>query len=772
MPASQSLPSTCGHDPPRPCDICDYIVQFIVDAEVPQKPAHTPKRLGIFEDLISDKCTHHAQLIRTYDPALGHLVADEPLVVYLVQLYTKGACLWFRDEQGRRSFSSKAFTVQNPSTILPTGEGDSSARSWIDVNMLRKWKVSCETQHAECAKLGGSQDVGSNFPTYLVDLESHCLVAAAPDMTYWALSYVWGGASQLLLTKSTIHRLQQPQSLQDTNTQSRIPLTIRHAMELAKTLDCKYFWVDSLCIVQDDDELRGTELSTMSSIFGGASVVIIAGNGSDANHGLLGLPNISNARDCPDDSIVLSNNTRIMAMHLPNHSPRSLEASSLSTWKTRGWTFQESFFARRKLFFYDGYVAWECAERCDLERLTSETMEAMTDVSIEHPRLQVSSIKRQRQVTDKRLDTTGLIAIINDFNDRSFTYSEDALDAFSGTASFLHSGSHGALGFVSGLPQALFGLSLLWHHIETTRRRPSKPGSNLCLPSWSWVGWKGARTINYWKLILACKFKDIGKHSSWRDKVSSPVQWKIYDDVDTSDTIDLPDQWSSARDSFINNTTEPPPTGWTRHMVSSEVSAALCQTFNDRLRRDDGDFIDVDGPVCHPACYYAHESDPASQYLFPLSFPRVPDKQKHLQIRLISCTTWRTRLEVGTLATDFDGSHTLRLHDEKGDLVGALDAQRVEDERQPPLHPSTGAMVEVVEIAQGTKMLQPYTGRLWQVFPELTNKDWPTEGDAYEYVWVLGIVWEQGVAYRDSIGRVMKHKWEEMKKDRIELVLG
>lgn len=771
MTLSQLLASACGQNPQPSCDICDDIVQFIVDAEVPQKPVRTPKRLGRFEELISDKCTHHAQFFRTYAPPFRPDVVDEPLVVYLVHEYTKGACLLFRDEQGRKNFCSSAFTVQTPSTNLPAGQGDSNTRSWIDVNMLRKWKVSCETQHAECDKVGGSQDVEAH-PAYLVDLNSYCLIAAAPDMAYWALSYVWGGASQLLLSTSTIHRLQQPQSLQDTNTQLGIPLTIRHAMELAKTLDCRYFWVDSLCIVQDDNELRGTELSTMSSIFGRASVVIVAGNGSNANHGLLGIPNISKARDCPDDSIALSNNARIMAMHLPSQRPRSLEASTLSIWKARGWTFQESFFARRKLLFYDGYVAWECAERCTLERLTSETMEAMTDVSIEHSRLQVSSLKRQRQLRGESFEIAGLAAIIGDFNGRSFTYCEDALDAFAGIASFLHSGSHWTLGFISGLPRALFGLSLLWHHMQTTRRRPSKSGSNFCLPSWSWVGWKGARTINYWKLILACHFKNIGKHSSWRDRVSTSVQWKVYDDAEETDSIDLSDHWSNSRDRFINNTTEPPPTGWTRHMVSPEMSAALCQTFNDRLRRDDGNFKNVHSPVCHPLCYYTHESDRDSQFLFPLSFPRIPDKQKHLHIRLISCTTWRTHLEVGAKVIDFDGSHTLRLHDKKGNLVGALDAQRVEGERQPPLHPSTGDLVEVVEIAQGTKMLQPYTDKGWQVFPELTNTDWPTEGDAYGYVWVLGIVWEQGIAYRDSIGRVMRHKWEQMNKDRIELVLG
>lgn len=774
MASSQSLPSTCGQDPQQHCDICDEIVRFLADAETLQESLPMVQSLGRFDELISDNCAHHAQFIRKYAPSF-HDVAYETTNVYLVHRYGNGANLWFREP----GLDSKAFTIQTSCKNLPAGEGEPepSTCSWIDVKMLRTWKVKCETQHAECARLGVSQEAKENLPAYLVDLESYCLVAAAPDMTYWALSYVWGGSSQLLLSTTTVHRLQQPQSLQDTNTQRRIPLTILHAMELAKTLDCKYFWVDSLCIVQNENKLRSIELSKMSSIFEGASVVIVAGNGSNANHGILGLPNISKARNCPDDSLLLSNNARIMAMHVPSQAPRFLEASSLSIWKSRGWTFQESFFARRKLFFYDGYVAWECTERCDLERLTPEAMEGMTDISIEHSDSRSSLIKEQRQFTGEVFDITRLTVIITDFNARSFTYCEDALDAFSGIASFLHSRSHGALGFVSGLPRAFFGLSLLWHHTQASRRQPSKQGIDFCLPSWSWVGWKGAHTKNYWKLSFACQLWAVGIHSSWKDRVSSSVQWKIHEDGEANGLIDLSDHWSQSRNRFTNNTTEPPPTGWTRHMVSPELSKSIRQAHNDRRHYEYDMFPhpeDVDSQVWHPACYYTHESDPANKYLFPLSFPRVPDNQKHLQIRLISCTTWRTRLEVGTIVTgrDSDGSHTFRLHDESGDLVGTLDTRRVGDEQQPAFHPSTGDVVEVVEIAQATKMLDPYTNWWYQTFPELTSEDWPTEGDAYEYVWVLGIVWEEGIAYRDSIGRVMKHKWGQMDKDRIELVLG
>ncbi|TQV92979.1 heterokaryon incompatibility protein [Cordyceps javanica] len=818
MASSTPLESRCQEEAlGQPCETCELILQFLHGSDSEQNYGE----LGSFEELTSGKCKKHARFIRSYVPLYNNSVdRDFPYKtsdITLHKIHRKGAVLVFTDRVSRYetltkafsflaprkelevgddqpqgsslvdvspirglkidSTSSKAFTVLAPRKELEAGDDQPQGSSWIDLNTIRGWMDVCYTRHKECARLTSSQQLREHCPSYLIDLKSFCLVKGSQAMSYWALSYVWGGVSQLLLSTTTVDMLQQPQSLHETNAQLQIPLTVRHAMALAKTLGSKYFWVDSLCIIQDDDDLRNVELSNMSSIFDRASVVIVAGNGSHANHGLPGLYNISSPRDL-DESHVLDNGARIVELRLPAQNSRSLGASSLRKWKSRGWTFQESFFSRRKLFFYDGHVGWECSRQCGLEGLGSETTRAMTDISIEHSlNYQLSRIQRHRQFVGEVWQIDGVIANIADFNAREFTYPEDALDAFSGIASFWHSKSNGALGFVSGLPLPFFSLSLLWHDgAANTRREPSKGRPGYCLPSWSWVGWENANPVKYWDSVTLCQvqFRNIGKVSSWRDKVNSSVQWQAHAAINRRENIDLSDKWALIRDRYINNVTEPVPTGWTRHTLSPEHSQEICEKHIRRLLDSDWGSRDIDNNVCHPVCYYSHKSDPHGKYLFPRPVSRVSEKQRHSHIQLISCNTLRVYLTVGVLLKNYGRKgHTCELHDKDGELVGALDCLHVLlPDGQAGFYPSPGSEVELVEVAHGTKMLEPYTQRGEQDIPELREEDWPIEGSTYEYIWVLGIVWQQGIAYRDSIGRVMRDQWVKLKKDRIDLVLG
>jgi hypothetical protein len=46
------------------------------------------------------------------------------------------------------------------------------------------------------------------------------------------------------------------------------------------------------------------------------------------------------------------------------------------------------------------------------------------------------------------------------------------------------------------------------------------------------------------------------------------------------------------------------------------------------------------------------------------------------------------------------------------------------------------------------------------------------DGEKYEFVNVLWIEWEEGIAYRKAYGRVMKSAWETQELELIDLVLG
>ncbi|KAF4631732.1 hypothetical protein G7Y89_g6392 [Cudoniella acicularis] len=54
-------------------------------------------------------------------------------------------------------------------------------------------------------------------------------------------------------------------------------------------LGLRYLWVDSLCIIQDDDETHDRQISQMDRIFHSASFTIVAAHGSNAHAGLPGI---------------------------------------------------------------------------------------------------------------------------------------------------------------------------------------------------------------------------------------------------------------------------------------------------------------------------------------------------------------------------------------------------------------------------------------------------------------------------------------------------
>jgi hypothetical protein len=51
----------------------------------------------------------------------------------------------------------------------------------------------------------------------------------------------------------------------------------------------RYIWVDSLCIVQDDDEMRHGCIKSMASIYAGAFIIIITAQKRDAHSSIRGL---------------------------------------------------------------------------------------------------------------------------------------------------------------------------------------------------------------------------------------------------------------------------------------------------------------------------------------------------------------------------------------------------------------------------------------------------------------------------------------------------
>jgi hypothetical protein len=130
------------------------------------------------------------------------------------------------------------------------------------------------------------------FPTHRRPPHENCfirhldLINQSPR--YAILSYVWGSVTSLRLLKENYEDLISIGSLK--RRRAEIPETILNAIELVQSANLQYLWVDALCLVQDDEsDDKKVNIPRMYTIYGGATLAIIAAAGP---HSRVGLPGI------------------------------------------------------------------------------------------------------------------------------------------------------------------------------------------------------------------------------------------------------------------------------------------------------------------------------------------------------------------------------------------------------------------------------------------------------------------------------------------------
>ena len=141
-----------------------------------------------------------------------------------------------------------------------------------------------------------------------------------------------------------------------------LPQTFRDAVAISRALSIRYLWIDSLCIVQDDQADWRSHVNKMAQIYNNAYLTLAAGNSKDDAGGFFqqtALPFSS-----PSSFKLLDGKTeykiyiRKCLPHPDENWPEGPEMPLMS----RGWVFQERLLSRRFLCFAANEVLWECLE--------------------------------------------------------------------------------------------------------------------------------------------------------------------------------------------------------------------------------------------------------------------------------------------------------------------------------------------------------------------------------------------------------------------------
>ncbi len=334
--------------------------------------------------------------------------------------------------------------------------------------IIRNALAHCRKRHREC--LNTSTTSARNLK--VIHCRTRRILQAPLPCLYVALSYVWG---------STNVHLQSNNHLPDS-----IELTIEDAIQVTQSLGFDYVWIDRYCI--DQRGAHATEqIEQMHHIYQNAEVTLFAAAGKDANAGLAGVSN--HLRDSQPHGT--SGTIEVFG------AARSLiQLLARSKWMSRGWSYQEAMFSRRRLYFTGEQVIFDCVvdqvyegSSCHIKRLYREKKK--------HIPFGVEDL------------STGLNIAIMQYSRRELSFETDALRGIQGILN-----AYDDMGYCSywGVPEidpdpelpfyirtspeTQFVNGLYWVNVVDdeadlhTRRR-------LDFPSWSWAGWKGAVSFIY-----------------------------------------------------------------------------------------------------------------------------------------------------------------------------------------------------------------------------------------------------------------------------------
>jgi hypothetical protein len=370
-----------------------------------------------------------------------------------------------------------------------------------NIKMMRTWLTQCDMNHRVCAKR-----VHSFIPTRLLDLEAFAFEAfdldkgldvrlvATKDWTpqqevtdYISLSHCWGPAHKrpIMTHKSNIDELSTRIKF------ASLPRTFRDAVTVARQLHKRYLWIDSLCIIQNDEAEWARESALMGEVYNNAYCTLAAWSSEDSTGGCQQTTDIRHATRKRifdiDIGRVNGHNLRYRLAQLPLRSWLDEYSGDNSAWgikhhnevplKSRAWALQERILSRRIIYFGRWQLFWECGAT----QGTAQTPWGVTNGSWE--------LRHEPQVTlyTKRK----WYALLADYAERVLSVDSDKLTALSGLAR-VYQATFPDSRYVAGMWSSDLPAALLWYDRQGQGRRHEA----YVAPTWSWASLKNTDSIN------------------------------------------------------------------------------------------------------------------------------------------------------------------------------------------------------------------------------------------------------------------------------------
>lgn len=744
------------------CQVCSKIMSVFKAADHLNDYGHVFYDLGKLSGVMSMPCPHAGSIRKLWASAMPYS-APTPEPWSLEISYSRSEPVMIRFINGEQIISYDVGLVANDEPDHP-GTSILLDSQWIDPSVPRHWYSQCRHQHrSECdepnwMKLHPRTNAD---PDWLIDVMNQCIVPFSSDTSnYVTLSYTWGNVRCLKTNSSNLKRLREPFSIHSRSV-SNISQTVRDAMAITEYLGERYLWVDSLCIVQDDENSLSKNLSAMHRIYANSALCLVAYAGTDANYGLRGLERVSAPRHLEHITLDIAGAERLSYFDIPHvflgstvhseHFEQIREPTDEGlAYNHRGWTYQEFIFAKRRLVFTDGPLRWLCGKT----KLGEEIRDKFSWGSW------IYEMAYTHWVDDRLPSLQILSTISSEYNMRHFRYQTDVLRAFLGIQNHLEGVFDGGLNH--GHPEMFFDISLAWTTFKgVTRRIASADVSpeEANLPSWSWMGWHGESYFpgdaEYSPLSDQDGFTEpVAEWFAMTSPSPSPLnmrpvncKWHHYKTLFESDPSQVLDGW--------------------------EVYALTSGSLLSRV---------ASGSLL---CRIASGPSKKSSY-YPVPVPSATETTQSVQQwRFLFSKTSRCHFVINSVVPSmFEEQNLARLYiglcSSNGGFAGFLHLHQVSEiDRFIELE-----TVELVAVAKGwttelndcLRVLQEQDEVIATKSPSPAPKRYSPGGSPeaktrHECYFVLCIEWEDGVAKRQASGKVFTEVWERY-QEPVDLILG
>lgn len=386
------------------------------------------------------------------------------------------------------------------------GRGVDAAR--VDLKLLRFWLSYCEIVHGrrcEFPNFTGDGHLNQKPQGILViDVKRLCLCHLPQESRYVALSYRWPTIDTFLLPEDALDDLLQPQSLG--RIMCKLPQKIKDAIHCVADLGEAFLWVDALCIIQDNEAHKKFQILQMDKIYGSALLTLVSASSAKTRDTEIcnGFPRYSENKGHVLQEIETVQNLRLA---VPFDTVSNVLATSV--WDTRAWTYQESLLSKRRLYFTDTQVYFQCSCSVFCEDGIGEGSDPSADIFTGSNLWNMGALySAQTSTSDfgtaylSRLPyhhpthaIRGYENCLADYTARCISNPSDILNAFRGIQTVLEETMDTV--FWYGLPEGYLDKALLWTLTRSHKRRDLTSSfdcgsTDLHIPSWTWAGWDSA----------------------------------------------------------------------------------------------------------------------------------------------------------------------------------------------------------------------------------------------------------------------------------------